>query len=711
MGAPDGAGMADMLSPRRLFRAALRKWYLIALAAALAVSGAWFYLSRVTPLYSAQSLIEMSVRRPRIMAQRGPVMDDTDFFTISTEEIFNTRIQKFRGTEMREWVAAQLQAATNQPPWSSEQIGDLIKSVSFSMIRRSYLMNISCVSSDPELAALGANVFAEGTILLSVDENRIASDSAVAWLEQQADQQRIALDKVMQAITSFREAQHIDAIQNEKEALRASLANIGTQLTQIENSRILADKLLAAIRNVTLDPKNVANLPDTTPRREEIVESVSRWLLATQERDTLLARFTPDHPEMVSRSKSIGVLGDQVASAIQRAQSTANANATLLEQQEAGLRQSMETRSLAAAELESEIIRIQAELGTLEREKSVAEMSYRGLLTRIEEARISADEGTATVKIVERAPPPREPFTPRRLRILLLAVLLGLAGGCGLVLLVEMIEDRFVGTEDLERALSLPVLGLVPRLRGKTRASIGRIADADRFGHGAEAYAGLRAKIMSGATDAHPACLLVTSAGPREGKTTTSSNLAIAFARTGVKTLLVDFDLRRPKLQSVFGLPEDGPCLLNTLGQGKVEDFPRLPMPSDCPNLFVIGNHASKEISAAEVMGSRIVKDFLVWARSSYELVILDSPPFGVVSDALVLGGMVDGVLFVCRPGVSHRRTLRGAIEEFGEAGVPLLGVVVNAVNFGRASFLSNYDYRYGRGYQTYRYPTEDEGK
>jgi Mrp family chromosome partitioning ATPase len=127
--------------------------------------------------------------------------------------------------------------------------------------------------------------------------------------------------------------------------------------------------------------------------------------------------------------------------------------------------------------------------------------------------------------------------------------------------------------------------------------------------------------------------------------------------------------------------------------------------------LFVIGNHASKEISAAEVMGSRIVKDFIVWARSAYEMVVLDSPPFGIVSDALVLAGMVDGVLFVCRPGVSHRHALRGAIEEFSAAGVPLLGVVVNAVNFSRASFLSNYDYRYGRGYQTYKYPGGDEKK
>jgi capsular exopolysaccharide synthesis family protein len=703
--------MAGMLSPRRILRAALRKWYLIALATALGVSAAWFYLARVTPLYSAKSLIEMSVRRPRIMAQRGPVSDDTDFFALSTEEVFNTRIQKFRGSEMRELVATRIHAATNRPPWSSEQLGAVLNSVAFAMIRKSYLVSISCVSPDPRLASLAANAFADGTVQFSMEQNRIASDDAVAWLEQQANQQQKTLDTITRAITAFRETKHMDAIQNERLALQSSLANTGAQLSQLESSRILAEKLLAAVKNVTLDPKNAGNLPDTTPRRDEIVQTVSKWLLAIQERDALLARFTPDHPDVLARAKNISVLGEQVAGAIQRAQSTAEANVRLLEQQTAGLRQSLETQSGAAAELEGRIIRIQGELGALERERSIADMSYKGLLTRIEEARISADEGTATVKVVERAVPPNAPFTPRRLRILLLAIVFGVVGGCGLVLLVETIEDRIVGTEDLERAVGLPVLGLVPRLHGKDRPIIGRIAYTDRFGNGAEAYAGLRTRIMSGAADSRPACLLVTSAGPREGKTITASNLAIAFARTGIRTLLVDFDMRRPKVKSVFGLPDDIPCLLETLGKGKVQDFSRLPMPSDCPNLFVIGNHASKEISAAEVMGSRIVKDFIAWARLAYEMVILDSPPFGVVSDALVLAGMVDGVLFVCRPGVSHRHTLRGAIEEFSAAGVPLLGVVVNAVNFSRASFLSNYDYRYGRGYQTYRYPTRDEKK
>ena len=327
---PADTGMAGMLSPRRLLRVVLRKWWLIALGTALGVSAAWFCLSRITPLYRADGLIEMSVRRPRIMPQRSPVSDDTDLYSLSTEEIFNTRIQKLRGTRMREWGAAQLQAGTNRPPLSSKQIEKICGGVQFALIPHSYLVRISCVSTDPALASLGANAYAEGSVQLSMEENRIASDNAVAWLEQQATQQQQVLEKITEAITAFREAKHLDAMDNDKSAVQASLADIGRQLTQLESARILADKLLEAVRKVTLEPRNAGNLPDTTPRREEIVQAVSMWLLAIQERDALLARFTPDHPEVLARSKSIGVLGEQVAGAIKRAQSTAEANSVLL---------------------------------------------------------------------------------------------------------------------------------------------------------------------------------------------------------------------------------------------------------------------------------------------------------------------------------------------------------------------------------------------
>ncbi len=704
----DDTGGGDLFSLRRLLSLALRKWYLLALAITLGLSAVWYYLSLVTPLYMSDSLVEMSVRRPRITTQRGPVSDDTDFYAVGTEEVFNTRIQKFKGLRMRELVAAQLTAITNRPALTESQIGEILLGGDFTLVRRSYLVRVTCVSTDPELARLGADAFAEGTVQFSQEENRIASDNAVVWLEQQSLQQQKVLDKITQAITAFREAKRIDASQNEKTALQKSLSDIGTQLTQLDNARILAGKLLNAVQAVSLDPKNAGNLPDTTPRREEIVQAIAKWLLAIQERDALMARFTPDHPDVMARSKSIAVLGEQVSGAIKRAQSTAAANMTLLEQQTAGLRQSMEAQSRAATELEGRIIRIQAESGELERERNVADLSYKSLLTRIEEARLSADENTATVKIVERASFPISPFSPHRIRLLFLGLLLGLAGGIGLALLIEVLEDRFIGTDDLQRALGLPVLGMVPLLKGKKRMEIGRVAEMDRFGHGAEAYAGVRTKIMAIFPNRKGLSLLVTSAGPSEGKTITATNLAISFARSGSKTLLVDFDMRRPKVRSVFDLADNTLCLLDVLGRADTNAFPRLVTPMTCTNLFVIGNHASKEFSAAEAMGSTLVKDFVTWARSSYDVVILDSPPYGVVSDALVLAGLADGVLFVSRPGVSRRQALRHSVEEFSEAGAPLLGVVVNAVNFNRLSFLSNYDYRYGRGYKTYSYPNKD---
>ena len=705
MSPQDAAGTGIL---RRLLSAIVRKWYLIVLATGLGGSVAWFYLSTIPERYSAESLIEMSVRRPRIASQRGAVSEDADLGS-SGEEIFNTRIQKFMGNRLRGLVAAQLHAATNQVPLLREQVLEVLRGVQFALIRRTYLVRVSCGTTDPVLALAGANAAAEAAVQLAMEQNRLSSEGAVTWLEQQVNQQQKILDKITQKVTNFRESTHLDAGTDEKAALQTSLLGINAQLTQLDGARILAEKLLEAIGKVKLDPKQVGALPDTTPRREEIVLAVTKWLLAIQERDALLAKYTPDHPDVIARATTIVALGGQVTEAVKRAQSTAEANVHLLEEQAEGLRASIEKQTRALSALESKLIRIQSELVGLEREQTIAELGYKGLLTRIEEARLAADENTATVKVVEPAVLVGGGGISQRSLILLLGFLLGLAGGVGLVLLVEILEDRFIGTDDLERAVGLPVLGLVPLLRGKDRHAIGRVVELDRFGRGAEVFASIRSKILSFSSERRIACLLITSAAPREGKTVTAANLALSFARSGVRTLLVDFDLRRPAVSKVFGLPKDGPCLMDVLGRKKTESFAGLPQPTECADLCVVGNRASQDFSAAEIMGSQMVRDFIGWARSSFELVIMDSPPFGVVSDSLVLAGMAEGVLFVNRPGISRRRMLRSMIEEFGDAGAPLLGVIVNGVKFSRLSVLTSYDYKYGRAYQTHKYPANGD--
>ena len=130
-GVPENTSGGGLFAPRRLISLALRKWYLLVLATLLGASAAWYYLSFVTPLYMADTLIEMSVRRPRITTQRGPVSDDTDFYAVGTEDIFNTRIQKFKGTRMRELVAAHLQSITNRPALAPAQIGAILRGGDF----------------------------------------------------------------------------------------------------------------------------------------------------------------------------------------------------------------------------------------------------------------------------------------------------------------------------------------------------------------------------------------------------------------------------------------------------------------------------------------------------------------------------------------------------------------------------------------------------
>jgi len=686
------------LSPLKLMRIIVRKWWVLALSVLLAISASWFYLTRATVLYKAESLIEMSVRRPRLTDQRTLISSDSDFGGAKADEIFNTRIEKFKGSRMRELAYEQLQAYGSQIPVSPEELYDVVNGVTFQLIRRSYILRVACVSSDAATAAMAANAYADAAVMFSMEENRLTSDNAVAWLMQQATQQKKNLDVLSEKVTAFRESRRFDAMENERDAMNESLKQIGSELTRLDSASILATMLMESLENVKQRPENAGDLPVSTPGRDSIIQAVSAWMDARNEHDALLSRYTPNHPEVQARAGGIERCVRQVAETIQRAHKTAAADAALLGRQTAGLRERMEALARTATELESKIVRLQAERDALQRERDIADMSYNGLLTRIEEARIAADENTTTIKIVERAATPEIPFKPRRLLVLLIGCMLGAGAGCALALLLETIEDRFDGSEDLQQLLGCPVLGLIPGFPETDRSITGQKALNDRFGQSAEAYARIRARLQV-ASENPPACILVCSAEPKEGKTITAANLAISFARTGVKTLLVDFDMRRPQIKSVFDLDDGVPCLLDVLGSGRYEDFANLPVVTSCPNLSVIANHAVRKYSASEIVGSQIAKDFVAWARSEYELVVIDAPPFGGVSDALNLGAMSDGALFVHRPGISNRRALRHTVAEFTASGNRVLGIVVNGVHFNRMSVFSNYNYHYGSKY------------
>jgi capsular exopolysaccharide synthesis family protein len=693
-GGPPSPGFLGDLSPRRLLRVARRKWLTLALAVVFAGGTAAFYLHMATKVYSASTLIEMSVRRPRIMSQQGAVLEEQGW--APQDEIFNTRLEKFRSRALQELAVRRLRTLPAYASMPDDELAAIPAGVTFTLVRSSRLVRLTAESTNPTNAADAVNACAVAAEELMTEENRLASDNAVAWLQTQAAAQRKVLERADQSLVDFRSQNQIDAIEARIKVVGETLSEVSKTLADLENRRVLNRDLLSALEKVDLTPENVGKLPGETPRSTEILSAVGRHTAAIAARDALKSRLTPRHPEYVAAEKNIEELRAQAMDAVRQSRETVVTDGRLLEQQSASLKTRTEELSRESADLEMKAAQAKSNLAALEREREAADVSYKGILNRIEEARLSADENTAAVKPMDPAEPPERPVKPNPSRVLAVALVLGLGLGALLALLKDVLEDLLAHDEDVETQLGIKVLGVVPLLDHVERAEVARMCEKQKFSQFAESFAGLRSVLDSGEYAGYSRVLLVTSTVPEVGKTICSTNLAISFAQRGERTLVVDFDMRRPQIRRVFGIPDDHESLLHVLAAQDASRFDRLPFKTDIPGMDVIcSRRGGKEHSAAEVIGGKFVKEFVDWASSRYDRVILDSPPYGIVSDAVVLAGYSTGVMLILRPEKTRKSPARNAVRHLAEVGATVLGCVVNGLDFKKATYFSNYDYHY----------------
>ena len=717
------------LAPRRL----LLKWRTIVLAMGFAVLVALGYLWSTQKIYRAASLVELSVRRPRILTQQAAVIEDQGGGT-QAAEIFNTRLERFKGRTMLLASLARLDAACPGqffppsqvvPGYDAESLAatnpatvaairdhldrqreirlkKFERALTLTLIRRSCLIRAEFEHADPSVAAAACNAFAEAAEAGAHDENRTSSDAAVVWLEAQAELQRAELTKAEDALLDFRQQNKIDALESLRKTAESALLEFNRLLVNAESLESNAGALLSKIEQLQLDPDQAGELPSEIPRADEIRDALEKWRGASVERDGLLAMFTPKHPEVLALDHRIALYRDQALQALQRAKATAQANYKLLVEQADTLRNKQNEQSRLDSALEIQIVERRTRLAALERERDAADQSYRGILTRIQDARLAADENTATIKIVERASLPTEPIRPNPLRTLALALVLGLVLGVGGATIIGILEDRIAGPEDLE-GQGVPVLAVVPHMKSADRAAVATATIRQHLHEVVEAFAALGNMLDSPRHKEQSQVLLVASSIPGEGKTVTSCNLAAALAKKGRKVLLVDFDLRRPRLAGIFPMPAQRLGLLDALSRN-TSDFAGLPYPvADCPKLDVIATRPNQSASPIEAVGAPAAANLLAWARSRYDHVVLDAPPLGIVGDTLALAPLADFILVAIRPEVSRKRLTLHTLQRLRDSGIHALGMVVNDLDVARFSYGSYSPYyHYSQHYKSY---------
>jgi capsular exopolysaccharide synthesis family protein len=376
------------------------------------------------------------------------------------------------------------------------------------------------------------------------------------------------------------------------------------------------------------------------------------------------------------------------------------------------LRSALGRQKIAATQLNEQSI----EYLQLKREAESNRTLYDSLNQKLKEASVTSGLKLSNVSIVDTARVPSSPSSPNLSSNISLALLFGLLSGVSLALLLEMLDNTVRTPEQAEDVSSLPSLGTVPLTceepatkaksnsnwitvgaRANPRKEMGLISFERPKSKVAESYRALRTSILLSSIGHPPQVLMLTSALPQEGKTTTSINTAIVLAQKGGNVLLIDADMRRPSIHQVFGIRASKGLSSVLSGSSSFEDS--VVTAADIPNLDVLPA-GPQPPNPAELLGSSLLHDYLTRWRKQYDFIVVDTPPALSVTDAVLLSAQMDSVILVLRSGKTTKEALRRARQLFDKINVRVLGVVVNAVDLHSPDAqYYGYDYGYSHSY------------
>jgi polysaccharide biosynthesis transport protein len=552
------------------------------------------------------------------------------------------------------------------------------------------LVNLRFNAYDPSLAALVANTLAELYIDQSRDFRNTNSTEATGWLSERLREQRAKVEAAERALIAYQEQQGLAGtpVDDTPDGDRVSTLEAAAVAARME--RVDKETALAQARGVP--SYQLASLPAITAN-PAVQEARSKVAELQAEYGRLGDTLGDKHPDMLRVRGEIQAAQDKLQAEMRNALRSLEGDAQAARAREAGLE-----ASLVQARSESlEGGRKAIEYNALRREVEANKQLFQSLMSRSKETGLESELTSTNVRIMEKAEVPRAPVAPRRARNYQLALVIGLALGFGLALLFEHVDNTVKTPEDI-KALGLPFLGMVPNVgqRPGQPAASRAVTTASPEAAVAEAYRVLRTNLIFSAAADGGRALVLTSANPGEGKTTTTANLAVALALNGAKVLVVEADLRRPALHQHFRIqktPGLSDLIVSKCQASQAIQSTRFKGLQVLPCGYVPPN-------PAELLGSANMREIVQALRSCYDWVLIDTPPVLAMADTPVLCPLVDGIVLVVSAEQSPRPAVLRAVDQVQGVGGKITGVVLNRVDLRRNSYY--YGQYYGEYYRSY---------
>ncbi|RBP07329.1 exopolysaccharide transport family protein [Roseiarcus fermentans] len=725
---------------------AWRNWKFIAGVAALAVLIGGLYIARQTPLYTATAQLLLDPNKEKAGAQDSMLAG----FALDLPAI-ESQIQVIRSTSLLSRVVRQDHLVTDpefgaatpvvgsrgllgpiraffspapapapsaapagrdelgrsEPPTLevAQTVQNVMGAVGVSRNGQSLVLNVSFTSADPAKAVRLANAIADAYVIDKLDARFEAAKRASAWLSDRLVDLRKQLRESEEAVARFR---------SDNNLIGAGGGNVTLNQDQLGqlNGRRVAARAETADKKARLDlllqvqaaGGSVADLPD-------IANAGAIPELRQQENDLmrqaadLLARYSDRHPSVVNIHAQLADLRRSIAREAERLAADVKHDYDM-----ALARQQAIEKTLNEVTGETDLDASKAiTLRELERNAAVDKTLFEEFLQR---AKVTEEQSTfeaRDARVITPAQPPAPQTSPRTMLVLGASLVLGLAAGVGGAFVVELLNPGFTTPRQVEEFLDLPLLASIALMETRDLTNDGVLITMPEYpfvkplSRFSEAFRSLRSAVQMSDVDNPPKVLLVTSTVPSEGKSTIAMTTAASAARSGLRTLIVEGDLRHPTVSRYFNAA-DGPGLVDHLVYGA--ELSSVVLRDEKLQLWVLPAGAKTQ-NPPDLLGSDRFRALIAELREQYDLILIDSPPLGPVVDALIVSQLVDKTLFVVRWASTPREMVAHSVERLASHR-KVAGVVFNYVVHAQAQKYGKYAYSYYYGDRYYKkYYTE----
>jgi polysaccharide biosynthesis transport protein len=678
-----------------------QKWRILAFVV-ICVAATTVISSRLTPLYESTATIDIDRQAPAaVIGQDAARMapNDADQFLatqvkiIQSDSVLRPVAQRFH------LIRSQEAAGNPASDAKSDSAPQTLKDLKVTRPPNTYLLLLSYRSPNPELAADVANGVATSYIEHTYNVRFRATAGLSTFMEKQMEELKAKMERSSEALVRFEKDLSVINPEEKTSILTSRLLQLNTEFTNAQADRVRKEAALNSVKGGSLEAAQAST------QGEQLRRLADRLDEAREKFAVVKTTYLAAHPEYRKASSQVSELEQQF-----NALKANIGQRVTVEYQEALNREEMLSKAVAQTKAEFDQINARSfEYKALKQEAEGDKGLYQELVRKIKEAGINSSFQNSSIRLSDTARPANKPVFPDTKLNVVLAFLFSALLGVGAAIMSDVMDTTIRDPEQIQRSLKTELIGSLPIVKDWRG---GLLPDTQNGNGGGKALARVSAHNSSGFEEAirtlrdsillsdvvrRPRSLLITSATPREGKTTTSIHLAIAHSLQGRKTLLIDADLRRPGIHGRLGLSDN--VGLSAVVNGEAEWRTVLQQADGYPDLdILVAGRASRR--AADRLGVTLER-LMAEAEGAYDLIIIDAPPLLGFAEPLQMAAIVDGVVVIALAGQTNRHAIAGVLTSLRRLKANIIGIALNEVSEGMSERYYYYGY-YGKYYSKY---------